>query len=572
MRKKAKEIIFFIDKCKFLKFKIFLSSLIKSATVLIGIVISLLLLLFFYNSLSAGYLDVQKIVYVGILYVFYTGLKFLDTYYSHYISYEVIENLRDDIFRHYYMIFPGAVEDIKTGDFIQMIVNDINVFEWFIAHILTEWIAFIFVSVIITYFVFIKSFVAGIALLSFIFLVVKLFLGTVIQKEEQGIKIKNLGGDLTAGVIDGLSGFKELVFYNRTVDFFNKIEMKSKKYNEVSEKYLCAEFKDNLLIDLLAIILLVVITPFIQIKGIKAIVYVLMITLYYFFLKNCIYQTGNFGFVFGALNRLKKVYDISPVIKKYGDGDIDVLDIDKGIEFVNCSFYYNKNPLNHVLNKVNFKADRGQKTVIVSSSGGGKSTIFKLINRYYELNGGEIKLFGKSLKDYTERTLRENITTFSQNNFFFNDSLINNLKYAKGNLDIKEIEVLAKKLNSYDFIAGKEKDFENVISESGDNYSGGELQRLSILRGFIKDSPILLMDEISSALDDKNEEILNNILDDIKENKIIIIAAHKLSTIQKADKIIFLKNGEISGEGKYDELLSNNHFFKELVRGYEMEK
>lgn len=572
MRKKAKEIIFFIDKCKFLKFKIFLSSLIKSATVLIGIVISLSLLLFFYNSLSAGYLDVQKIIYVGILYVFYIGLKFLDTYYSHYISYEVIENLRDDIFRHYYIISPGAVEDIKTGDFIQMIVNDINVFEWFIAHILTEWIAFIFVSVIIIYFVFIKSFVAGIALLSFIFLVIKLFLGTVIQKEEQGVKIKNLGGDLMADVVDGLSGFKELVFYDRTVDFFNKIEMKSKKYNEVSEKYLCAEFKDNLLIDLLAIILLVVIIPFFQIKGIKAIAYVFVITLYYFFLKNCIYQTGNFGFVFGALNRLKKVYDISPVIKKYGDSDIDVLDIDKGIEFVNCSFYYNKNPSNHVLNKVNFKADRGQKTVIVSSSGGGKSTIFKLINRYYELNGGEIKLFGKSLKDYTEHTLRKNITTFSQNNFFFNDSLINNLKYAKENLDIKEIEFLAKKLNSYNFIAGKEKDFENVISESGDNYSGGELQRLSILRGFIKNSPILLMDEISSALDEKNEEILNNVLDDIKENKIIIIAAHKLSTIQKADKIIFLKNGEISGEGKYDELLSNNHFFKELIRGYEMEK
>ena len=89
MRKKAKEIIFFIDKCKFLKFKIFLSSLIKSATVLIGIVISLSLLLFFYNSLSAGYLDVQKIIYVGILYIFYIGLKFLDTYYSHYISYKV---------------------------------------------------------------------------------------------------------------------------------------------------------------------------------------------------------------------------------------------------------------------------------------------------------------------------------------------------------------------------------------------------------------------------------------------------------------------------------------------------
>lgn len=564
MGNKIKEIKFFIDKVKFLKLKILLSSFIKFIVKSTEIIALITLFCFLYQSVLSKKLDINCFIYVFILCLFCLGMNFLDTYYSHYISYDVIEKLRDDIFEHYYRISPGAVENIKSGDFIQMIVSDINVFEWFIAHILTEWVSFLLLSIVIISIIAMKSIISGIIFVSLIIFVLRLFLSTVNEKEKQGTEIKNKGGDLIASAIDGILGFKELVFFNREKDFFDKIELKSKNYNDLSREYLIQETKVNLLIDICAILIIPIVIVLLNIRGFEIVLHTSIIVLYFLLFRDCMHQTGNFGFIFGALNRLKQVYNIKPIVKKYGKSEINKAEINKGIEFVDCSFCYSKNPLSLILDKVSFKANKGEKTVIVSESGGGKSTIFKLINRYYELNNGEIRIFGENLQNYTYCTLRENITTISQNNFLFNDTLLNNLKYARENISISEIEKISKKLNSLDFILSKEKGFENMINEAGVNYSGGELQRLAILRGLLKDSPILLMDEASSALDEKNEKMLNEVLDEIKVNKIIIIAAHKLSTIQKADKIILLKDGKVAGEGRYEELLQNN-YFNELV-------
>lgn len=564
MGNKVKEIKFFIDKVKFLKPKILLSSFIKFIVKSTGIIILITLFCFLYQSMLAKKLDMNRFTYVFILCFFYLGMNFLDTYYSHYISYDVIEKLRNNIFEHYYKISPGAVENIKSGDFIQMIVSDINVFEWFIAHILTEWGSFLFLSIIIISIITIKSIISGIVFISLIIFILKLFLSTVNEKEKQGIEIKNKGGDLIASAIDGILGFKELVFFNREKDFFDKIELKSKKYNNLSGEYVIQETKINLLIDICAILIIPIVIILLNLKGFEIILYASIIVLYFLLFRGCMHQTGNFGFVFGALNRLKRVYDIEPIVKKYGESKINKAEINKGIEFINCSFCYSKNHSNLILNKASFKVNKGEKTAIVAASGGGKSTIFKLLNRYYELNNGEIRIFGKNLQNYTDSTLRENITTINQNIFLFNDTLLNNLKYARENISISKIEKISKKLNSLDFILSKEKGFENMVNETGVNYSGGELQRLAILRGILKESPILLMDEASSALDEKNEKMLAKVLDEIKGNRIIIIAAHKLSTIQKADKIILLKDGKVASEGRYEELLQNN-YFNELV-------
>lgn len=571
MGKKSKEIAFFIRKCRLLKLKLILSSFIKCISEILDIVIFVIMILFLQESLVSGKLHNERIVQIAILYVIGVGVKFFDTYFSHYVSYDVIEKLRDDIFSHYYTVSPGATENINTGDFVQMIVNDINVFEWFIAHILAEWMSVILLSLTIVSIITVKSTMTGIILSLFIVYAIKIFLGSMSGKEEQGIKIKNLGGDLISNVIDGISGFKELIFFDRDIEFFNKVQNKSQIYNEVSEKYSVEESKVNLKIDILAVILILLAILLLPDKGTEKLAYVSVITLYYSVLRNCFYQTGNFGFVFGALNRMKKVYDIVPIIGSYGNNEIDSSDINKGIEFKNCHFHYNTNYNKEILNGISFKANKGEKTVIVSASGGGKSTIFKLINRYYELNSGDIEIFGKSLKSYTERTLRKSITTFNQRVFFFNDTLLNNLRYANEAIDNEEIEKLAKRLNAYNFISDKEKCFDNIINEDSTNYSGGEMQRLAVLRGLIKDSPILLMDEVSSALDELNEKYLNDILDEMKNDKVIIIAAHKLSTIKNADKIILLKDGKVSGEGKYEELI-NNEFFSDLVRGCGMER
>lgn len=564
MGSKIKEIKFFIDKVRFLKLKIVLSSFIKFVVKSMEILTFILLFYFLYQFVFTKKLDIYGFIYVLILYAFCLGMNFLDTYYSHAISYDVIEKLRENIFEHYDRISPGAVEHMKSGDFIQMIVNDINVFEWFIAHILTQWISFLLLSFVMISMIIVKSVLSGVIFSAFVIFILRLFLSMISEKEKQGIEIKNAGGDLIADVTDGISGFKELVFFNREKDFFEKIELKSKAYNDLSKTYFIQETKVNLWIDICAILILPIVGMSLQLKGFEAILYVFAVILYFLLLRDCMHQTGNFGFVFGALNRLKRVYDIEPIVKTYGKSEINKVDIDRGIEFVDCSFYYAANASNFILNKVGFKVNKGEKTVVVAASGGGKSTIFKLINRYYELNDGEIRIFGENLQNYTYDTLRENITTINQENFLFHDTLLNNLKYAKEDINMLEIERLAQKINSLDFILSKEKGFETMVDEAGANYSGGELQRLAILRALIKDSPILLMDEASSALDEKNEKILNTLLDEIKENKIIIIAAHKLSTIQKADKIILLKDARVVCEGSYEELLQN-HYFNELV-------
>lgn len=572
MKNRFDKAMFFIDKCKFLKLKIFLSSIIKALVYILQTVNLILVIFLMYDFYESNILDKKAIIYLAGLFILYLGLRFIDVYYSHYISYDVIEKLRGDVFSHYYKISPGAVENIKVGDFVQMIINDINVFEWFIAHILTEWIAFLLISIVVITLVSLKSIASGVIIFLFLLFVIRLFIGSLDEKEKQGIEIKNMGGDLIANATDGILGFKELLFFDRETDFFNKIEKKSKEYNKVSGKYSNKELKDNLVLDLLGLALFLIILIIFPAAAFEKIVYLALIVAYYYFLRNCMHQTGNFGFIFGALNRLKNLYDIKPLIDTYGPSEIDRSKINQGIEFLNCYFYYEKNPDKAILKDFSFKANRGEKTVIVSASGGGKSTIFKLINRYYELKGGHIKIFGRDIKSYTENTLRKNITTFSQNIFFFNDSLLNNFKYAKEDVSIDEIEDLARKLNSYDMIMAKEKGLDNLVKEAGQNYSGGELQRLAIIRGLIKDSPVLLMDEVSSALDEKNEEFLNELLDEIKKDKVIIISAHKLSTIQNADRIIFIKDGRVEGTGKYDELILNNKSFNELLMGSEWRK
>ncbi len=572
MKDRFKKTMFFINKCRFLKLKMFLSSFIKSLVYILQTINLIFLITLLYKFYENKIIDLKDIFYLAILFAVYLCLRFLDVYYSHYISYDVIEKLREDVFIHYYKISPGAVENVKVGDFVQMIINDINVFEWFIAHILTEWLALLLVSIVVFVIISLKSIFSGIIILIFLFIAIKLFIGSLDEKENQGVEMKNMGGELVANATDGILGFKELLFFDREVDFFESIEEKSKKYNKVSGKYYNKELRDNLILDLLGITLLLFIVFSLPVLILEKIIYLSIIITYYYFLRNCFHQTGNFGFIFGALNRLKKLYDIKPLIKEYGSSEINRDEIDQGVEFLNCTFYYDKNPDKKILRDFSFKANKGEKTVIVSASGGGKSTIFKLINRYYELNNGKIIIFGKDIKSYTENTLRKNITSFSQDIFFFNDSLLNNFKYAKEDASIDEIEVLARKLNSYDMILAKEQGLNTLVKEAGQNYSGGELQRLALIRGLLKDSPILLMDEVSSALDEKNEEFLNNLLDEIKKDKVIIISAHKLSTIQNADKIIFIKDGRVEGTGRYDELIACNEPFNELLMSGEWSK
>ena len=182
MKNRFDKAMFFINKCKFLKLKIFLSSIIKALVYILQTVNLILLIFLMYDFYESNILDKKAIIYIAGLFILYLGLRFIDVYYSHYISYDVIEKLRGDVFSHYYKISPGAVENIKVGDFVQMIINDINVFEWFIAHILTEWIAFLLISIVVITLISLKSIASGIIIFLFLLFTIKLFIGSLDEK------------------------------------------------------------------------------------------------------------------------------------------------------------------------------------------------------------------------------------------------------------------------------------------------------------------------------------------------------------------------------------------------------
>ena len=212
-----------------------------------------------------------------------------------------------------------------------------------------------------------------------------------------------------------------------------------------------------------------------------------------------------------------------------------------------------------VLNKINFNINQGELTAIVGASGSGKSTILNLISKYYEVEKGDIKIGGISIKNIHSKDVLKNISMVYQDVFLFNDSIKNNIRFARENATDDEIVYACKLANCHNFILGLDRGYDTLVGENGSKLSGGQKQRISIARAILKDSPIILLDEATASLDIENElcvkEALLNLLN---KDKTVIMIAHNLPLIRNADKILVIENGQVIEEGKHEDLISIN--------------
>ena len=240
------------------------------------------------------------------------------------------------------------------------------------------------------------------------------------------------------------------------------------------------------------------------------------------------------------------------------------------INFDNVNFNYQSNENNEVLKNINIKIKGGKMTALVGHSGSGKSTLLNLIPRIYDPISGQILIDGQIIKDLNLASLRKEISIVDQNTTLFDDSVFNNIKYAKPNASNEEVYRAAEMSMCIDFINNLEKKFETIIGENGVKLSGGEKQRLSIARAFLKNSKIILLDEATSSLDSETEEKIQKALDKLTSNKTTIVIAHRLSTILNSDTIYVLDKGSVVAQGKHDELLSSsniyNNFYNKQIK------
>lgn len=244
-----------------------------------------------------------------------------------------------------------------------------------------------------------------------------------------------------------------------------------------------------------------------------------------------------------------------------GEENID-LQKEPIVRFENVSFEYNENV--PVINNLCFEVYKGQTVAIVGPSGGGKSSILNMLCGFYRPISGSISFMGKDVEDWDIDTMRDNIAYVSQTSYLFPISIADNIGLGRDGATREEIIEASKLAFADEFINNSSNGYDTTVEERGGNFSGGQNQRMSIARAFLKDAPVLLLDEATASLDRQSELQIQQAIDNLSKNRTVIVVAHRLSTIQNADVILVLDKGQIQEQGSHDELLMKNGLYARL--------
>ncbi len=366
--------------------------------------------------------------------------------------------------------------------------------------------------------------------------------------------------------------FQETIELQQEISSFNQ----SKNVKENLYKKMEESEKIHLKVELLAMVLTAISTLFAYIS--VAVVILVGIEL---LMRDEISLLYLIGYIIAAI-KVKELFDISkegilemyyiePAVKRIKEIKNAVLQEGKDtklssfdIEFKNVSFAYDEDT--QVLKDVSFTAKQGEVTALVGASGSGKTSILRLVSRLYDYDGGSILIDGKDIKDISTESLFKDVSIVFQDVTLFNTSVMENIRLGRESASDEEVRKAAKLANCMDFIDKLPEGFDTPIGENGAELSGGERQRLSIARAFLKDSPILILDEISASLDVDNEKKIQESLNKLIENKTVIIISHRLKSIENVNKIVVIDDGIVETVGTHDELMNQSKVYKNLIQ------
>ena len=364
-------------------------------------------------------------------------------------------------------------------------------------------------------------------------------------------------------LIDFLAGIQ-------TVKMFAMEEFSLKKYNEQNEKMAALEQKSarydlssRPIVHTIGMFFLATALLYglyvLQMSVPEVLVYCGLLYVFYEPIKKFAEENSHIQKGITAAERMQEVLDQKPYAKDHF-GAIELSSFEKNIEFDHVWFQYDQK---WILKGISFTIEKGQTVAIVGPTGSGKSTIVQLLPRLYEIQKGEIRIDGRSINSYTQKSLREALAFVPQKPFLFLDTVSANITFGRV-FSQNEIETAAKQAHAEEFILNLPQGYETELSEAGKNLSGGQQQRLAIARALVKQAPILVLDEATSSLDAVSENYIKQALTQLHGKVTQIIIAHRLSTIENADKIIYIDQGEKIAEGTKDELLKTCPGFKHM--------
>lgn len=489
----------------------------------------------------------------------------ISTIISHNLAYRIIEDKRKLLADKLSKISMGEVERKSSGQWSQFMVETLDKMEKPIAHVIPEVIANIFIPIALIITIFIMDWRIGIANLLTIPLGLLFSMLMMRGYEEKSKRYQEAAKAMNTTMVEYVNGIKVIKAFNKSASSFGKFRKTvEENKNAMLDWYLSVCFSMTATMETIP----------------STMVFVLPASLYFFMkgsvevgtLITCILLSyASYKPLIKAMSHMETIANIKVVFEeikkimeipnlKRGEEVRDIKSYD--VEFKDVTFAYEESK--NVLNNISFKANENELTAIVGNSGSGKSTITKLIAGFWNVSNGEILIGKTNLNELPLKQNMELVSYVSQENFLFNKTILENLKMAKEDASMDEIKEACEKASCYNFIKGLPNGYQTIVGKGGANLSGGEKQRIAIARCFLKNSPIVLLDEATAYSDPDNESVIQQSIDKLIKDKTVIMVAHRLSTIVNANKIIVVDNGEVIEEGTHKQLLELNGRYKKM--------
>ncbi|MBI1804421.1 MAG: ABC transporter ATP-binding protein [Ignavibacteriae bacterium] len=499
---------------------------------------------------------------------------YLQSFLMNYAEEGVIRDLRNALYRHLHDLPLGYFTNERTGELISRVTNDVTVINGgisalFVTLIREPLLIIVFLGLAI-------SISWKLTLISFLVFPFALFIISLIAirlHKERGISQERLA-DITSVLQETISGVK-------VVKAFGMENFENEKFSKQTNRYFRSLITITRIRDLAS--------PMTEILSVIAGAIIIWFGGKQILIEHNLNASEFLSFLFiifqvmppikeltnvnnriqeasAAGKRIFEILDTKPSITSRSDATV-LQDFRSSIEFRNVNFSYDikTNGQDGVLRNINMNVKKGEVVAIVGPSGSGKTTLVDLVPRFYDPSSGGIFIDGNDLRDVDVQSLREKIGVVTQETILFNDTVRNNIAYGLDDCPLEKIIEAAKAANAHNFIVEMPGSYDNIIGERGVKLSGGERQRLSLARAILKNPPILILDEATSALDTESEILVQEAIDHLMAGRTSIVIAHRLSTVQHADRIVVLNDGQIVEVGKHAELIANpNGLYRKL--------
>ena len=533
-----------------------------SSIAMIVIVFSILFQIFDGTSLASLY---KYFIAIGLLVVFKGICNMVADMKKHSAGFDIVQQIRERMIIKLKKFSLGFYTNERLGEINTILHKDVDNMSLVVGHMWSRMFGDFLIGAVV--FVGLASIDLKLAILMAVSVPIALIFLYLTIKQSEKIENQNNSAllDMVSLFVEYVRGIPVLKSFSNNKSLDNELMNKTKKFGETSKS--ASRFKAKqlsifgFLLDIGYLVLLIAGTIFVVKENLDVLNFIIFAVISKEFYKPFASMEQHYMYYVSAVDSYERLSRIlyADVIPDKVNG---IVPKDNDIAFENIDFSYEKDEFK--MEKLSFSIAEKTMTALVGESGSGKTTITNLLLRFYDVHKGKITLGGTDIRDIPYDELLDRISIVMQNVQLFDNTIEENIRVGKKGATKEEIIKAAKKARIHDFIMSLPKGYETDIGENGGILSGGQRQRISIARAFLKDAPILILDEMTSNVDPVNESLIQDAITELAKNRTVIVVAHHLKTIQKADQIFVFQKGNLLEKGKHGELLEKDGYYTKL--------